>query len=66
MRKITFIVYSALLLPLSLFAQVDSSSMAKLSDMLEQYYDAMLFEDNAVKESECDYLIESCKDFLVG
>ena len=65
MRKITFIVYSALLLPLSLFAQVDSSSMAKLSDMLEQYYDAMLFEDNAVKESECDYLIESCKDSLV-
>lgn len=65
MRKIAFIVYSALLLPLSLFSQVDSASRAKLSDMLEQYYDAMIFEDNAVKESECDYLIESCKDSLV-
>ena len=46
-------------------AQVDSASRVRLSEMLEQYYDAMIFEDNTVKESECDYLIESCKDSIV-
>ena len=48
-----------------LHAQVDSTSLSKLSSMLEEYYEAMLFEDNSVKEEECDYLIETCTDSLL-
>ncbi len=48
-----------------LCAQVDSLSLAKLSAMLDNYYEAMVFEDVPVKEGECDFLIESCKDSLV-
>lgn len=46
-------------------AQVDSLSLAKLDAMLDNYYEAMVFEDVSVKEGECDFLIESCKDSLV-
>lgn len=46
-------------------AQVDSLSAARLTGMLDSYYSAMIFEDNSVKESECDFLIESCTDSLV-
>ncbi len=48
-----------------LCAQVDSLSLAKLSAMLDNYYEAMVFEDVPVKEGECDFLIDSCKDSLV-
>ena len=66
MKRLTLIV---LLMAASLFkmsaGQVDSTSRARLSEMLEQYYETMLFIDNSEKEQECDYLIESCKDSLV-
>lgn len=66
MKRLTLIV---LLMAASLFkmsaGQVDSTSRARLSEMLEQYYEAMLFIDNSEKEQECDFLIESCKDSLV-
>lgn len=48
-----------------LHAQIDSTSKAKLNSMLEEYYDAMIFEDNAIKQKECDFLIESCTDSLI-
>lgn len=45
--------------------QIDSASRAKLTAMLEQYYEAMLFEDNAVKCQECDFLIGACNDIKI-
>lgn len=66
MKRLALIV---LLMAASLFkmsaGQVDSTSRVRLSEMLEQYYEAMLFIDNSEKEQECDFLIESCKDSLV-
>lgn len=50
MKRLTLIV---LLMAASLFkmsaGQVDSTSRARLSEMLEQYYETMLFIDNSEK-----------------
>lgn len=63
MKKVLLIVL--LCISTLMHAQIDSTSKAKLNSMLEEYYDAMIFEDNSVKQQECDFLIESCKDSLV-
>ncbi len=66
-RKVLIVLASALAIAFSapLSAQVDSLSLAKLNAMLDEYYEAMIFEDVSVKERECDFLIESCKDSTV-
>ena len=46
-------------------AQLDSASVNRLGDMLERYYEAMLPMELSEKESECDFLINSCRDSLV-
>lgn len=68
MKRTVLITVSVLLaawLAVPSRAQVDSLSAARLTGMLDSYYAAMIFEDNSVKESECDFLIESCTDSLV-
>lgn len=61
-----------LLIALSLFlfcfsakAQVDSTKLHILDTHLDKYVDGMLFETTAVKEKECDFLIESVTDTLL-
>lgn len=44
------------------YAQLDSTNMAKLNALLEEYYDALLPESLDVKESEFDSIISECKD----
>lgn len=50
----------------SCFAQqLDSTRLAPLDSLLGEYYEAMIYEPLSVKQRECDFLIESCKDSLV-
>ncbi len=49
----------------SVVVQLDSARLAPLDSLLEQYYAAMIYEPLPVKYSECDFLIESCRDSLV-
>lgn len=65
MKSLLSIAASFWLACVAVHAQVDSTAKAKLSSMLAQYYDALMLEPLEVKYSECDYLIESCKDSLV-
>lgn len=44
------------------FAQLDSLNKVKLTNLLEEYYDALLPEDLEVKEVEFDDIITSCTD----
>lgn len=45
--------------------QLDSTKLAKLDSLLENYYASMIYEPLDVKYGECDFLIESCRDSLV-
>ena len=60
MRKL-FAIVLACLLGLSAFAQ----DYPELGAKLEEYFTALAGESAAVQKSECDFLIESCKDSLV-
>lgn len=45
--------------------QLDSTRLAPLDSLLEEYYEAMIYEAMPAKYQECDFLIESCRDTLV-
>lgn len=65
LRRVVISLFS-LLLTISVCAQqLDSTRLAPLDSLLERYYVSMLYEQNTVKNAECDFLIESCKDSLV-
>ncbi len=66
-RRVLIVFFLVLSVGLNIPArgQVDSLQKAKLLSMLDKYYETMIFEDNGVKEKECDFLIESCTDSLV-
>lgn len=65
LKRLTAILVS-LLLPLLMGAQqLDSTRLAPLDSLLEEYYASMTFEPLDVKYSECDFLISSCRDSLV-
>ena len=62
MKRILLILLC--LLPLSLRAQTDSLSFARLDTMLENYTAAIIPESIESKNAECDFLISSVKDSL--
>lgn len=49
----------------SLKAQVTDEQYEKLEEMLSEYIQAMERESITVKEAECDFIIESCKDSVL-
>ncbi|MBP5488007.1 MAG: hypothetical protein J6X77_00385 [Bacteroidales bacterium] len=64
-RIITIFLAFALFAPVAPAQQLDSTRLAPLDSLLEEYYEAMIYEAMPAKLQECDFLIESCPDSLV-
>ena len=65
MNRILTIIASLLLSAFAYAQQLDSARLAPLDSLLDEYYEAMIYEAMPTKLQECDFLIESCPDSLV-
>lgn len=64
-RLFLILALSLCFVPTALRAQVDTTKLAQLKSMLQEYYLALDQETIETKSSECDLIIETCTDSLL-